>query len=239
MTGIRGWLRYAIAMIFPKRCACCGTLIPPQHSLCEACERSLPIVVPPICPYCAHAKADCSCHKRRHAYDRTAAAVYYEDAGQAGVLRLKRVEDPEAIALFAEWLTAVVRREYADETMDALVYVPMSKRAFREREFNQSERLASALAARIGLPMEHALVKLYDTPPQKRLGLQARTGNVLGVFDAVTDVRGKTLLLVDDVMTTGATLHECAKMLKLYGAKRVLAVTLAVRRIEKKTDGIV
>ena len=82
------------------------------------------------------------------------------------------------------------------------------------------------------------LTKLYDTAMQKRMTQRMRrTGNVLGVFDVTEEtVREKTLLLVDDVMTSGSTLNECAKMLKLYGAKRVLAVTLAIRKQQTKTD---
>lgn len=168
-----------------------------------------------------------------------AAPFYYEAAARNGVLRLKRYDDPDAIAYFADYLYEVVRREYGAEPIDGLTYVPMTRRAERSREYNQGQLLAEALGKRLSLPVYTALAKIYETPPQKALDLRARSGNVLGVFDVIDPaVRGKTLLLVDDVMTTGATLSECAKMLKIHGAKRVLAVTFAVRKHKKEPDEI-
>ncbi len=239
MTRLQKIWHYLIAIVFPNRCVCCGELIPPLHTMCSLCQTTLSVIKPPICPYCAHQKTDCRCLKHRHAYDKIASVFYYEEAAKHGVLRLKRRDDPSAIQCFAEWMCTVVRREYAEEPIDRLVYVPLSEKAFREREFNQSERLASALSAMLHIPVSDALVKLYDIPPQKRLGIRARSGNVLGVFGVVDpSVRGKTVLLVDDVLTTGSTLNECAKMLKLYGAKRVLAITFAVRKHKEKKDEI-
>ena len=169
-----------------------------------------------------------------------AAPFYYELAPRSGVLRLKHCDDPDAIDYFTNRMQAVVRREYGNEPIDGLTYVPMTRRACREREYNQGELLAKSLGKRLMLPVLVTLAKQYETPPQKSLGYHARSGNVLGVFDVIDPtVRGKTLLLVDDVMTTGATLNECAKMLKIYGAKRVFAVTVAVPRGKTKTDEIV
>ncbi len=237
MTRLQKVWQYLVAIVFPNRCVCCGALIPPLHTLCLSCAASLSVIKPPICPLCAHEKADCCCRNRRHAFDKIAAPFYYEEAAKGGVVRLKRIDDPKAIDYFAETMCTVVNREYGEEHIDRVVYVPMTNRNLQERGFNQSERLAAALAKRLNLPMSDVLAKLYETPPQKQLGLRARSGNVLGVFD-VTDpsVHGQTVLLVDDVVTTGATLHECAKMLKIYGAKRVLAITVAVRKQKEKKD---
>ena len=239
MTRLQKVWQYLVAIVLPNRCICCGELIPPPDTVCLACETALSVIKPPICPYCAHTKADCSCRKHRHLYDKIASPFYYENSAKGGVLRLKRIEDPKAVKRFADMRCTVVKREYGEEHIDRITYVPMTGHALREREFNQSKSLATAVAKRLALPVTDTLVKLYETPPQKKLGLRTRSGNVLGVFD-VTDpsVRGQTILLVDDVVTTGATLNECAKMLKLYGAKRVLVVTVAVRKYEKKKDEI-
>ncbi len=228
-----------LAVLLPKRCVFCDTVIAPVHICCAACAKQIAVIEPPLCPYCGQNKKQCGCEKHRLAFDKVAAPFCYESAVRHGILRLKRYDDPDAISYFAERMQMVTRREYGDEPIDGLVYVPMTPRALREREYNQGRLLAEALGKRLKLPVYTALAKVYDTPPQKELDLHARSGNVLGVFE-VTDpaVRGKTLLLVDDVMTTGATLHECAKMLKIYGAKRVLAVTVAVRRHEKEPDEI-
>jgi len=236
------WKRVALcvrAVLLPKRCAFCDMVILPWRESCEACARCLSFIRPPLCPYCGHYKKHCDCGNRRSAFDKVAAPFYYEAAARSGVLRLKRYDDPDAIALFAEYMYTVVRREYGNERIDGLTYVPMTRRAERQREYNQGRLLAEALGERLSLPVYAALAKIYETPPQKALDFHARSGNVLGVFDVIgPDVCGKTLLLVDDVMTTGATLSECAKMLKIYGAKRVFAVTVAVHKRKTKTDEI-
>ncbi len=226
--------QHLVAVVLPKRCVFCDTLIPSWLQCCDTCAQQLSVIRPPLCPYCGQHKRDCGCGKRRPAFDKVAAPFYYETAARSGVLRLKRYDDPNAIAYFADCMRAVVCREYGDEMIDGLVYVPMTQRAERQREYNQGKLLAEALGKRLSLPVYTALAKMYETSPQKVLDLRARSGNVLGVFDVIDPaVRDKTLLLVDDVMTTGATLDECAKMLKLYGAKRVLSVTIAVRKYKK------
>ena len=240
MTKWKQFARRVTAWFLPERCVFCGEVIAPFAVACRRCRETLSVIQPPICHYCGARKKECHCGKRRLSVDGVAAPFYYEGAARDGVLRLKREDDPDAIAYFARQLCTVIRREYQVEEIDGIVFVPMTVRARREREYNQGELLAHAVGRQLSRPVYNALVKLYETPPQKALDLHARSGNVLGVFD-VTDrsVRGKTLLLVDDVLTTGATLHECAKMLKLYGAERVPAAVIAVRKITEKTDEIV
>ncbi len=231
--------QYLLAVFLPKRCICCDTLIRPRQQSCEPCARQLSFIRPPLCPYCGHYKKHCKCENRRLSFDKVAAPFYYEASAREGVLRLKRHDDPDAIDAFAAYMQAVVCREYGDESIDGLTYVPMTRRAERQRGYNQGELLAEALGKRLSLPVYTALKKIYETPPQKELDFHARSGNVLGVFDVIDPaVRGKTLLLVDDVMTTGATLSECAKMLKIYGAERILAVTVAIHKRKKQTDEV-
>lgn len=215
----------------------CDRVIAPVYLCCAACAKRISDVEAPICHYCGQSKAHCHCEKHRLAVDKVAAPFYYEAAVRDGILRLKQYDDPYAIDYFAERMRTVVQREYADEPIDGLTYVPMTPRALRTRGYNQGKLLAEALGKRLGLPVYDTLAKFYDTTPQKEADFHARSGNILGVFEVTdTAVNGKTLLLVDDVMTTGATLGECAKMLKLYGARRVLAVTVAVRRQKEKPD---
>lgn len=224
-----------LAIIWPQRCVCCGELVPPQQPLCAACQKNIPVVRPPTCPFCGQEKKICNCRKRRSAFDSIAAPFYYESAVQSGMLRLKRYDDPIAVAFFAEHMATVARREYGNEHIDGVVYVPMTKRAFRARDYNQGELLAKAVAQQLHLPVYAVLEKLYETAAQKQLDPRHRSGNVLGVFEVIDPavVKDKTLLLVDDVFTTGATLHECAKMLKIYGARRVLALTAAVHKTKE------
>lgn len=107
----------------------------------------------------------------------------------------------------------------------------------KERGYNQSALLARELSALLGVPADcHALCKSIDTPAQHALKGAERRGNVFGVFEvpAPESVEGKTILLCDDIKTTGATLDECAKTLKLAGAKEVYCVCIAVTRKQDK-----
>ena len=126
---------------------------------------------------------------------------------------------------FAAEMAEVVRREYGGLPFDCVTAVPLHKRELLDRGFNQAEKLGQALARRMGIPYATVLTKITATAPQKELSAVERSGNLLGVFDVCGDVAGKTILLVDDVITTGATLDECAKMLKIFGAEEVYAVT--------------
>ncbi len=236
MTPWKQRMYRILTFVLPKRCVFCDTVIAPNRFFCEKCASKRSVVTPPICPYCGQSKQQCGCQKHRLAFDKVAAAFYYETAARDGVLRLKRYDDPDAVEYFSMQLYEVVLREYGNEPIDEITYVPMTSRALRNREYNQGELLARALGKRLNMPVRALLTKLYETRPQKELNIESRSGNLLGVFDVTETVRDKTILLVDDVMTTGATLHECAKMLKIYGAKRVLAVTVAVRKFEKKTE---
>ncbi len=232
----RLWLK-GIAALFPERCIFCNTAIPSLTLCCDTCREDILLIKPPLCRLCGMAKADCCCRKRRHKYDRVAAPFYSDGAVYQGLLRLKRIDDPQAIAYFADQTAAVIHREFAEESPCVVTAVPMLKSEQYDRGYNQSELLAGAVAKRLGLPYRAVLVKRYATKPQKSLSAWQRSGNVLGVYD-VTDtevIANKCVLLIDDVLTTGATTDECAKMLKLYGASRVLCATVAIRLPEKET----
>ncbi len=230
-------LREILAWFLPERCVFCGKVILPEQVMCVACRRFLPIIRPPICPFCGQRKFDCHCEKHRRHFDAQAAPFYHEGVARAGILRLKLFYDAQAISYFTQQMAAVAHREYIIENIDGIVFVPMTKREEFARGYNQSKLLADALGKRLNIPVYDILKKIYETKPQKELTSMERTGNVFGVFDiTVPSVKDKTFLLVDDVMTTGSTADECAKILKIYGAKRVVCITLATRRLTEEEE---
>ena len=231
-------MRRVVAMIWPERCVFCGKPIPSLTLCCEACRDEIHAIHPPVCTQCGASRKDCTCGHHRHRYDRLVSPFYCTGAVHQGILRLKRWDDPFAIDFFAGQMAAVIRREWRDEPIDIVTSIPMTARDFRARGYNQGELLARALAKTTSRPYAPLLEKRYQTKQQKRLTAVERTGNVLGVFDLCqgADVTDKTVLLVDDVITTGATIDECAKMLKLYGARRVLCVTASVRHRNEEEE---
>lgn len=214
------------SLIYPERCIFCSTLIHPQTLFCSACRDDIEIVTPPICTDCGCRKSDCHCRHRRHLYDGHLSPFYYAGAAQRGVLRLKNRPDPALIDYLAIQMVACLRREYPTLPFDAVTYVPMTAADRRNRGYNQSELLAKKVAAYLQLPLTSELVKPYQTAPQKSLRLEERRGNLLGAFDVRSrHPVAKRILLVDDILTTGATAEECSKILKLFGATKVVCLT--------------
>lgn len=222
---MKKFLDWLIALFFPQRCAGCAEIIDYHLQWCDDCLHDLPIIQPPICPFCGQSKVVCMCEKQRHAYDGCCAPLYNEGVAKKAIDRYKFDHLKPIAAALAPYVAAVVRREYGDQMPDVITFVPLHKSDARIRDFNTGETVARETAKLLGIPCKPLLVKRYKTDPQKNLSAMRRVGNLLGVFDVVTDfpLKGKCVLIIDDVLTTGATLDECAKMLKIFGAKTVFA----------------
>lgn len=222
-----------LSVFFPKRCKYCGELIVPEKDVCESCENSLPRILSPCCPFCGHSKEDCSCKQAKSEYTAVAAPFYYEGAAKTAIHRLKFEGKDFVARTLAQDMAKTVKEQYGEKEFDIITFVPFSKAEKHDREFNQSELLAKCLGEELCLPCREMLVKLYDVPRQHTLPGNKRRGNVFGIFAAAEEfsyLDGKTILLADDIKTTGSTLSECAKMLKIAGAKEVCAVTAAIAK---------
>ena len=216
--------------LFPKKCPGCGTLTTLEELFCEACAEKLPRIPAERCEYCGAGKEDCACRQQHEKYDSVLAPFYYEGPAKKAMLRLK--EYPIYAAPLARECVAVMREYYASYTFDLVTSVPMAKSKQKQKGFNQSERLAREIAALCALPYADCLTVLYDTPAQHSMDYYSRSANVRGIYE-VTDesaVKGKHILLIDDIKTTGATLSECALMLKLAGAASVETLVAALDR---------
>lgn len=222
-----------LSIFFPERCSCCGRPVNCGTLVCDPCRTRLVTVEPPLCPYCGVNLADCSCGKRGGIVERCVSPFYHESAAREALLRLKFKGKATVAEFFGVSMAQVVQREYADVAFDCIVPVPISAQTHRQREYNQSALLAADLSGRLHIPCREILVKQVESTPQRELPAYRRSGNVLGVFDVddAASFDGDTVLLLDDTATTGATLEECAKMLKLYGAGAVYAVTATVSRL--------
>ena len=222
-------LERILKLFFPNRCEFCGDVIEFNGTVCDDC-KSLPRIALPICEDCGKNKDDCDCKNRKNEYKRIVAPYYYKDKVVKAVHRYKESEMRFLSERFGRDIAECVKNNYSEISFDAVTFVPMRLWDERKRGYNQSEILAKIVSDIIEVPLMNLLVKTERTKPQKRSSARERKVNVFGAFD-VTDkeyVNGKTILLVDDVKTTGSTLNECAKMLKIYGAKEVYCATLAV-----------
>ncbi len=230
---------FIINAFFPKRCELCGKVINPHYDLCPECESGDFYIKNEICALCGVEKEYCVCKKRKNSYSMICSPFYYEGGAKTAVLKLKFGENRQYAKSLAKYMAACVNERYQGIDIDEIAFVPMTKRQIKERSFNQSELLADEVGKLINKPVRKYLCKVFETKQQHTLKESLRKGNVLGAYDTkVKDAvspQGKTVLLCDDIMTTGATLNECAKMLRLAGAKDVVCVAAAItkKRVDK------
>ena len=200
-------------------CLLCGEESGPEL-LCAACAAELPALAE-HCPQCAlpnPAGAVCgSCLDRPPHYDRTLALWRYEFPCDRLVQALKYRARLALAGFFARSLASRPLPE-----VDLIVPMPLHPKRLAERGFNQALEIARDLARRLGRPIEpRGVLRVKDTPPQTKLPYEERAKNVRGAFLCKLDLSGASVAVVDDVMTTGATLNELARALKRAGATRV------------------
>ncbi|MCC5995363.1 MAG: ComF family protein [Oceanicaulis sp.] len=201
------WAR--IQFLAPPWCKSCGVPFP------------YPSGAGMVCPACA---------ARAPVYSRARAAFVYDPSSRALALGLKHAGRTDGLSAFGRWM-ARAGAECLDGA-DALIPVPLHRRRLRQRRFNQSLLLARAVSRVSGVGVEaHALQRVRATPSQGGMSARGRVRNMAGAFKVrparLDAVRGRRLVLIDDVHTTGATLEACARALKRAGAADVRAITLA------------
>ncbi len=238
-------LRYASAaataaadLLYPPHCLACGRDTGNGHAggLCMECRDSISFICGPACARCSspvghHARTGgCPhCTRKNFAFTGAAAAGRYDGLLRELVLQLKYGHRPVLARPLGALMAARVRGGDA-AGMDLVVPVPLHRKKFRERGFNQAELLARRVASRLHLALRNdVLLRTKDTQAQTGLDRSSRRKNVEKAFAVRNgaDIRGARILLVDDVMTTGSTLSECASALKRAGASKVEVLVAA------------
>lgn len=211
-------------LVFPRRCVVCGL---DGAVLCARCQARLERLAGPQCERCGAPTAwpveRCrECAGRRIAFARARAAIAYDDAAKRLVGAWKERGQRTLAELAAELVDGAVRRPHAY----TLTFVPADENRLLERGHNPAQRLAVELGARWQLPVVPLLRRTPGRAPQKGLTLAERRRNVRGAFTASAAVP-KSVVLVDDVYTSGATVSAAATALRRGGARRVEVVTFA------------
>lgn len=238
-------VRAAIDFALPPRCPGCGTITGSDGSFCAPCWSTLDFLGGPACAGCGvpfdydrGADALCgACLADPPPHDGVRAAVTYGEVARAVALKLKHGRRIAMARVIAQHLA----RHAAGEAGALLVPVPLHRWRLWRRGFNQSLLIARALGERIGLEVAPALlVRTRPTPMLRGLGRARRAEVLRGAFAVPSEQRaaisGRTVLLVDDVYTSGATAGACARALKRAGAARV--VVLAWARVLDDADAL-
>ena len=214
------------------RCNCCGREMFGGEFFCEECEKSLPYNNKTVCNHCGREVKNpseyCStCKATLLSVDKARSVFKYESPISGLIKRAKYRNARYILDYFAEKLANVCFAEFAKS--EVLCSVPMSEKRLKKRGYNQSEYLAKKVSGIINVPFSDCIVKTRETKRQAKLTRSERLKNLTDSFK-VKDrkaVRGKNVLLVDDVSTTGATAEAVSSKLKKAGALRVYLLTVA------------
>lgn len=230
--------RTVLDAVLPPRCLSCGTVVAGDGALCPPCWGRLAFIGAPHCarcglPFAFEVAPDAlcgDCVRHEPVFGQARAALRYDDASRPLVLAFKHGDGTHAAPALGRWMAQAA----GDLARDAelIVPVPLHRLRLFRRRYNQSALLARAVARLVDRPAAAGmLVRRRRTPSQGGLSRSGRIANVRGAFaiagGRAPELRDRKVLLVDDVMTTGATLSECARVLRRAGAARVDLLTLA------------
>lgn len=226
-------------MLWPRRCEVCGGRADRAgRYVCSACLMRIPFLSQDgLCRVCGRGVEDAAggflcedCARTRPFYDAAASAVRFENDARELLLKYKSAEGVWLKEDFVDWMEAVAGARYDLAAVDAVVPVPITLVHRIDRGYDQCVYLARSIAKRIDRRcIENAVTRCGHPKRQAGLREEERRENVIGTFKIIDPklIKGRTILLIDDVMATGSTLSECAKVLKDAGVWRVWCVTLA------------
>ena len=224
----------------PPACLACHTPQPDPHSLCHSCWSELDFISQRLCHCCGTPLHDLNeeltlskplcpiCIKHERHFDQARSSLIYDDFTNRLVVPYKLMERTELATLFSNIMLQTLLKQ--NWNIDYITPVPLHSKRQRKRHYNQAALLSAKLARKRGYAHKaDLLIRHRFTKPQGEMG-KRRYANVKGAFtlnpDHQDNLKNKTILLIDDVYTTGATAEQCAKVLKKHGAKKVFVLTL-------------
>ena len=226
-------------LLYPPFCIICDAPLTGDGILCGSCRQYLNRPAGKNrCPVCFLPTDRCGCGKRLY-YEQVAAPFLRDTPARRTVDRMKFNNRLDLVRPLARCMKDALDEREITGKVDLITYIPMDRKKERKRGYNQAKLLAEALAAQTGLPCLPLLEKYMETPTlhetEHRLN---RPGALLGAYeplrDAIPAMEGKTVLLTDDIVTTGATFNEAAKTLMIFGAEKVYGAAAMLTPKDKK-----
>lgn len=230
-----GILNKISKFFFPDRCAFCGDLSS-GALVCDECIDKVEecLIVGETCLKCGNVKQKCDCNRINYLFSGTVGAFYNIGIAKQGVYGIKMANRPFAAKYFGKKMAEDFKERFKI-LPDIVCSVPCGKKTLRERGYNHADLLGSAVANNFSVKYNGKILKkIKNNKPQHTLAASERSRNVKGVYKATMNLEGKTVLLVDDIKTTGSTLNECAKQLRLNGAKEVYCAVALISNMSCK-----
>lgn len=226
-------------IFFPKRCCGCDKIAEKNSPVCKECAKKVlyPSKHPSRCDICFLPKKECVCSSHLF-YDKISAPFINEGSVKKTVSKMKFYGRLDLIKPFAELMAQSLRDRKMLDGIDIITFIPMENFAKFKRGYNQAHLLANELSTITGKPCVPLLEKIFATPAQHSLRKISRSGNLLGVYEPIKEnlsqIKDKTVLIIDDVITTGGTVNEAAKTLLIFGANRIEICVCAITKKTKK-----
>ena len=244
LSGVqwRKWGRTVLDLVYPLRCPGCRAALPAGADLgefCLGCDEQVRGIEPPFCHVCSEpfpgdipGEFTCpNCAGRRQAFDFSVCRWLSRGPVREAIHRLKYEREPSLRLPLAKLMMPALQDVRLADSAWLMVPVPLHPRKKRERQYNQSAELARTLSRLTGVPWCDALRRVRYTHSQAGLDREGRLKNLKGAFGIAPrfsrPLAGRDILLIDDVLTTGATAHECALTLKSGGVGKVVVLTVA------------
>lgn len=219
--------RNVLWYLFPKRCASCGKIVHKFEELCSECAKEVEFIKKP-CISCGADKKQCMCKYLTYRF-RGCSGVYMKNDATLRILySFKLAEDFRVADFLAEQMSERIINDFKGIKFDAITAVPMKPFKKFEKGYNHSEVLARKISKSIGVPYKETLKYVGKGKSQHTLSRNDRFENVRGLYSARKIENIKTILLIDDIKTTGASLNECAKELMFAGVEDVYCAVAIV-----------
>ena len=221
-------------LLFPSRCAVCDCVVGKKDDICPECKKKLVYISPNICMKCGKEVNEreiyCyDCKRKNHQFDKNLAVFPYPFIRKS-LYRFKYAGRAEYADFYAKAAVMRHKDEMKEWNAEAIIPVPLHKKRLRKRGFNQAEELANSLGEILQIPvLKNLVIRQKNTRPMKHLQASKRQNNLKKAFLIMeNDVKLNTIILVDDIYTTGATLDELSKELKSAGVSTIYSITVAI-----------
>ena len=228
-----------IKYVLPNRCLMCGKIIDSKNSICADCFEKITFITRPYCQCCGRPFLSAvestenmlcvDCLTKKSPFRLCRSAIEYDEFSKKLLLNFKFADHVENKKIFAKWLLLACK-DILSAGADVIIPVPLHYTRLLKRKYNQSAILANELSFLTGISAEYdVLKKIKRTLPQAKCNGKKRKINVRNAFSVAhpEKIKGKRIVLIDDIFTTGSTMKECAKVLLKAGALSVDALTVA------------